>query len=187
MRIQYSTSQIEFYKEYIDSFLKSKDEELNLTIMHETEALYGNETSINKQWCDENNVPYLQKPLFQNVGCIVASEGNVLIDLKEKAIDGQCISDKFAKDLMEYFKSKGLDSVRQDNNDVLIDDFKVASGAEVTLPTGLQYMVYQININQDLEVIKHACTKPMIKIPKALSEYGITTKEMSEFCINYWK
>ena len=47
-------------------------------------------------------------------------------------------------------------------------------------------MGYQISINQDLDVIKHACTKPMEKIPKALSEYGITTEEMVKFCEDYW-
>jgi hypothetical protein len=26
----------------------------------------------------------------------------------------------------------------------------------------------------------------MIKVPKALSEYGITTEEMVKFCEDYW-
>jgi hypothetical protein len=79
-----------------------------------------------------------------------------------------------------------MDSVRQDNNDILVDGFKVASGAEVSLPNGFRYVAYQISINQDLETIKHACLKPMVKVPKALSEYGITTEEMVDFCKNYW-
>ena len=85
----------------------------------------------------------------------------------------------------DYLKQKGLNSVRCDNNDVLVDNFKVASGAEAILPTGLLYICYQISINQDLEVIKYACTKPMIKVPKALSEYGITTEEIEKINKHY--
>ena len=42
-------------------------------------------------------------------------------------------------------------------------------------------------VNVDLEAIKNACKKPMVKVPKALSEYGITTEEMVKFCEDYWK
>ena len=79
-----------------------------------------------------------------------------------------------------------MNSVRQDNNDVLVDDFKVANGAEVILSGGYHYIAYQISINQNLEIIRHACLKPMVKVPKALSEYGITTEEMVKFCEDYW-
>ena len=74
---------------------------------------------------------------------------------------------------------------RCDNNDVLIDGYKVASGCDTNVD-GWAYMGYQISINQDIETIKHACNKPMVKVPKGLGEYGITTKEMVEFCKKYW-
>ena len=68
----------------------------------------------------------------------------------------------------------------------MIDNYKVASGCEC-MEGDFLYMGYQISIYQDIEIIKHACNKPMIKIPKALSEYGITTEEMLSFCESYWK
>ncbi len=180
-------SQIEFHKNDMEKFLNSDKDEFKITVMDRTEALYGGDWTIDKEWCDKNAIPYSQGKLIKNTGCIIAVKGNVLLDIKKRFNGGECLCDKFSKALCEYFKTKGMNSARQDNNDVLVDDFKVASGAEVTLPNGFQYIAYQISINQDLDVIKHACLKPMVKVPKALSEYGITTEEMVEFCKKYWE
>lgn len=51
------------------------------------------------------------------------------------------MSDTFAKAVCEYLKKQGLDSVCQDNNDVLVDDYKVASGCETAID-GWNYMGY---------------------------------------------
>ena len=99
---------------------------------------------------------------------------------------GEALSDRFSKELCKYLAQKGLPSVRQDNNDILVDGFKVASGGEITI-NNWNYMGYQISVNQDIEAIENICTKPMIKIPKALSDYGITTDEIVEFCKEYWE
>lgn len=179
-------SQIEFHKNDMEEFINSNDEGFKITVMDRTEALYGGESTIDKKYCDEHGIPYSQGKLIQNTGCIIAVKGNVLLDIKKRFNGGECLCDKFSKCLCEYFKNKGMNSVRQDNNDVLVDDYKVASGAEVNLPNGFQYIAYQISINQDIETIKHACLKPMVKVPKALSEYGITTEEMVDFCQKYW-
>ena len=185
--IIYMKSQIDFQLNYREDFLKSDKEETKITIMENTEAMYGDDGTCDTKYCDEHNIPYYQNKLLTGTGCIIAVKGNLLLDIKRKLKDdGKAFSDKFSNALCEYLKNKGLNSVRCDNNDVLIDNFKVASAAEVTLPTGLQYLCYQISINQDIETIKHACTKPMFKVPKALSEYGITTEEMITFCENYW-
>lgn len=186
MKIQYTNSQIEFHKKYMEDFLNSDEEGVKIAIMDRTEALYGGDWTIDKEWCNKNSIPYSQGKLIQNTGCIIAVKGNVLLDVKKKFKGGECLCDKFSKYLVQYFKDKGMNSVRQDNNDVLVDDFKVASGAEVTLPNGFQYVAYQISINQDIETIKHACLKPMVKVPKALSEYGITTEEIVKLCEDYW-
>ena len=186
MKIKEFNSQIEFHKKYMEDFLNSNEDSMKIAIIDKTEALYGGDETIDKGWCDDNGIPYSQGKLIQHTGCIIAVKGNILLDIKKKFDGGECICDKFSKALCKYLKNKGMDSVRQDNNDVLVDGFKVASGAEVSLPNGFQYVAYQISINQALDIIKHACKKPMVKIPKALSEYGITTEEMKKFCIDYW-
>ena len=42
-------------------------------------------------------------------------------------------------------------------------------------------------INTKLEDIKKICTKPMVKVPKGLSEYGITTEEVKEWFLDFCK
>ena len=154
--------------------------------MQNTEVVYGANGSCNTEWPDENNISYVHQSKLQGGGCIVGVAGNIFVDVKSKLPDnGICLSDNFSKALCEYLKSKGLDSVRQDNNDVLVEGYKVASGCETTVDDN-QYMGYQISINQDIETIRHACNKEMIKVPKGLSEYGITTEDIKDFCIKYW-
>lgn len=180
------TSQIEFV-EMEDEFLNSENNETAIIVLKETEAVYGADDSCNTEWCDANNIPYIHQYRLKRGGCIIGVKGNIFIDVKRAIdnVDSECLSDKFSKALCEYLKTIGLNSVRQDNNDVLVDGYKVASGCE-TFVNDFKYMGYQISINQDLEVIKHACNKEMVKEPKGLSEFGVTTEDMVAFCEEYW-
>ena len=182
-KIKEYDSQIEFVKNE-DEFLNSSDNETALITLKQTEVCYGADDSCNVEYCKENNIPYIHQSKLQGGGCIVGVEGNIFIDVKRK-LEDRCLSDKFSYVLADYFKEIGLSAVRTDNNDVLINDFKVASGCETT-KNGWQYMGYQISINQDLELIRNVCNKEMVKIPKGLSEFGITTNDMVKFCKDYW-
>ena len=183
MKIQEYNSQIEF----VNSKDFSESESVAaITTMRDTEVIYGAEGSCNTEWCNENGVGCVHKDKLQGGGCIVCAAGNVLVDVKKEMLNGgECLSDTFAKAVCTYLKEQGLNSVRQDNNDVLVDDYKVASGCESSY-NNLHYMGYQISINQDMEIIEHACNKEMIKVPKGLYEYGITTEQIVEFCKEYW-
>lgn len=178
-------SQVAFHNQ-IEDFLKRDKEEFKITVLARNEVWYGDEDTCDTKYCDEHNIPYSHGKSFGGTGCIVGVKGNVILDIKKVLYGGEALGDRFSKALCEYFKSRGLYSVRCDNNDVLIDDFKVASGAEITLPTGYQYMGFQISIYQDLETIKKVCMKPMLKVPKALDDYGITTDDIVKFCKEYW-
>ena len=181
------SSQIEFVKNE-DEFLNSENNETAIIVLDKTEAVYGADGSCNIEWCNENNVPYVHQYRLQGGGCIVGVKGNIFIDAKRLLDDedSECLSDKFSKALCEYLKVIGLDSVRQDNNDVLVNGYKVASGCE-SIVNGFKYMGYQISINQDIELIKHVCNKEMVKEPKGLGEFGVTTEGIVAFCEEYWK
>lgn len=123
---------------------------------------------------------------MHNGGCIIGVKGNIFINIKRKLTNGgECLGDRFSKVVCAYLKNKGLNSVRCDNNDILVDNYKVGSCVETSV-NNFQYMAFQVSIHQDIETIKHACTKPMVKVPKGLSEYGITTEKMVDFVKNYW-
>lgn len=60
-----------------------------------------------------------------------------------------------------------------DGNDLLADGKKVASWASAALPNGWMQTVAHFSVSIDIEIVKMLCTKPMLKVPGALSEYGI--------------
>ena len=197
MNIYKLNSQIDFVKNYEHNFLNSSNNELYIIILDNTEVIYGNPESCNVEYCNDNNINYIRQSYLSGGGCIVGVKGNIFIDYKHivKVDDNtdlakiKKVDKQFSIALCEYFKSKGLNSARCDNNDVLIDDFKVASGCffeQLYNDNYIQYMGYQISIYQDLDLINHVCNKEMKKIPKALSEYGITTEEMIQFIENFY-
>ena len=183
MALKYYNSQIDFVKNNETEFLSSNDNEVALIVLEQTEVCYGADDSCNVQWCEENNIPIIHQSKLQGGGCIVGVKGNIFVDAKAKT--DVCLSDKFSKALCQFLKNKGFTSVREDNNDVLVDGFKVASGCE-TSENGWQYMGFQISLYQDINLIENICTKAMVKVPKGLSEYGLTTEELKQFCVDYW-
>lgn len=188
MKITYYDSQIKFVENGENDFLTSNNNEAVIICLNQTEVCYLNDDSCNVQYCEENNIPIIKnseiKTILQNNGgCIVGVNGNIFINIKVKS--DICLSDKFSKMLCQYLKNKGIESVSEDNNDILINGFKVASGCETTY-NGWQLMVYQISLYQDINLIENICTKAMVKVPKGLSEYGLTTEELKQFCIDYW-
>ena len=65
-------------------------------------------------------------------------------------------------------------------NDVLAEGkYKVASTSKL-VGKGLCYTGVLITIECDVDLISNICTKPMVKIPKGLSDYGITREEVEK-------
>ncbi len=183
--IKILNSQIDFFNGYEEKFLASSDDETAIAVLESTEVIYNENSGCNTEYCDEHGISYY-KGKIDSIGTGVVTKGSLVLTVKRKMVNGgESLSDSFSKALSAYFVNKGLPSVRQDNNDILVDNGKVASGGEIVI-NGFNYMGYQISVNQDLDAIKNICTKPMLKIPKALSEFGITTDEMKNFCVEYW-
>ena len=183
--ITYFNSQIDYFNNYEESVVNSSEEFTGITILENTEVVANESVEFNEQYCLDNNIQFY-KGKIDTIGVGVMTTGSIILTIKRiLSNDGECISDKFSKALCEYLKSKELTSARLDNNDILVDDYKVASGGEITI-NGYQYMGYQISINQDLTAIDNICVEKSTKTPKALSDYNITTQEIKEFCETYW-
>lgn len=165
------------------------EERNTVLVVHEqTEVSYGNQNDINLEYCESHNIPAYN--LQRDGGCIVYAKGNVsFADVRpNNSKDFELINIKFLIDFTKFLENKGLNVVR-DNNDILVDGYKVASGAAINLLPDWKrtFSTVQISINQDIEAIKGICLKPMKKEPKGLSEYGITTKEVELFVMNWFK
>lgn len=83
---------------------------------------------------------------------------------------------EFAPKVMDAFEEfsheRGFDAVR-DGNDILVGDRKVASWARAMARNGYCLSVVHFSISSDEELIRRICTKPMVKLPGALGEYGV--------------
>lgn len=164
--------------ERLDEMLADGEEHLALIVHLETEIAYGWNEDVNLDYCLEHGIPAFNQK--RNGGCIVCSQGNVGIGfIYNNHVYKEWVCVHLLRDFAEWLTERGLD-VRYEKNDVLIDGCKVASGCGYNIPPDFirSYEGVQISVNQDLETIKSVCKKKMEKIPKALSEYGITTEEV---------
>ena len=58
-----------------------------------------------------------------------------------------------------------------DGNDLLVEEKKVASWADISL-SGYYQTVVHFSVHSDVDLIRELCSKPMVKMPGALSDYG---------------
>lgn len=137
--------------------------------------------NYNVQYCADNNITCLT---FGNMGgAIVTNEGDFDIGYFDKAPN--TFGDGFAKLLKEYLTNKSI-ACEWSNNDLLADGkYKVATYVSTPIDKTFVYTAFHISINVDLDLIKHICVKPMVKVPKGLGDYGVTTEEIKELFLKY--
>lgn len=168
------------FKDYLYNlprYLENK----NSSVLVTADKLYvlNGENDYNKEYCNLNGLTVLNTHKFG--GTIVNAEGDLCIG------NYQHIHNDFGKEflgsLIIWLNQRGLRATF-DNNDVLIDNkYKVASYMSTWVNNCL-YTAIHISINVDLELIQNICTKTMNKIPKGLSDFGITTDEVEKFIIS---
>lgn len=119
---------------------------------------------------------------YNNAGTIVSNAGDVLIGHFAEPDNGWY--DRFIAYFVDWLKAKGLNA-EYVSNDIVVDGYKVC-GMCITRYGRIDYTGGIISVNVNLDHIKQICRKPMKKVPKGLSEYGITTEEIEkmflEFC-----
>lgn len=78
--------------------------------------------------------------------------------------------------IADWLASRGV-AITRDGNDVLADGKKVISWARAMHIRGWCQSVIHFSVGpMDLDLVKAICTKPMAKIPGALSDYGVTAE-----------
>lgn len=172
------------YMEYEKGIINNNEEKASIVLIQQPEVIYESDKCCDVDYCKNNNIIHTQEK-HMRASCVVMDKGNIILAIKRRNINGKCLANVFSAALRDYLIEKGLPNVVYDSNDILVDGYKVASGAEGEV-NSLRYMGYQISINQNMELIKSVCKKPMVKVPKGLSEWGITTENIVEFCKNFW-
>ena len=136
-------------------------------------------TQVDEDVCEKLGYEVLES--YNNGGTIVSNAGDVVIAHFDTPETGWLY--RFAAYFVDWLKAKGLNAVYVDN-DVLIDGYKVC-GTCITRYGRIDYNGVYIGINTNLDHIKAICRKPMVKVPKGLSEYGITSEEVEQMFLEF--
>lgn len=148
--------------------------------VHDERLIFINEpNTINEEPCAEYGYTVLDTQ--HTGGVVVVGIGDMSVVHFGEI--GNNWLEQFAFYLIDRYKERGLDATYE-GNDVLIDGFKI-SGLSATPYDNIQYSTIHIGINTNLAHIKAICKKPMKKVPKGLSEYGITSAEVEQMFLDF--
>ena len=139
------------------------------------------EDQYNKEYCEQHNIELLQFP--NQGGVIVLSSGDFDIGHFSKDHDTG-FNFKFAEVFINYLKNKGINASLE-GNDILIDNKYKCGSFSSRIYGEILYSAFHISIGMNLDLISNICTKPMVKIPKGLREYGIDTEEVKHLFLNF--
>ena len=165
----------------IQNFISKKKHGVAYCIHDEKSVFISKENAVDRNICQE--MGYAVLDTGHTGGVVVVSEGDVSV-IHFGSIGNDWMH-KFALYLIERYKERGLDA-SFNGNDVLMDGYKI-SGLSATPYDRIQYSTIHIGINTNLDHIKAICKKPMEKVPKGLSEYGITTEEVEKMFLAFCK
>ena len=136
-------------------------------------------TQVDEDACKELGYEIVES--YNNAGTIVSNAGDVLIGHFAEPENGW--RDRFITYFLDWLKSKGLNA-EYVSNDIVVDGFKVC-GMCITRYGRIDYTGGIISVNCNLDHIKAICRKPMKKVPKGLSDYGITTEEVEQMFLEF--
>lgn len=166
------------FKQYLPNLNKYLLDKKDIVIVTADELyILNGQNDYDKDFCNNNNLTVLNTHPIG--GTIINFAGDICIG------NYQSQHNKFGHDFLEtlqdFLSKKGIQSTISEN-DLLIDGvYKIASYMSNYTKEKCLYTAIHISINMDLELIKNICKKTMSKIPKGLSEYGITSDEMLNF------
>jgi hypothetical protein len=167
------------YFNILESIIKNKEESIAWGVATDNVIVTGR-NAINEEYCKENNLDVYYST--NEGGTIVLSSGDVEFNIFRYGgwKDGENIINK----ILEYLKTR-IENISLQGNDLLVDNkYKVGSYSSKNTGNEFLYTGIHLSVNVDLEMIKNICLKPMNKIPRGLSEYGVTTGEMVELIKN---
>ena len=142
-------------------------------------AIVHRATQVDEVVCKELGYEVVES--YNNGGTILARQGDIIFSHLDEPDNGWL--PRFADQFVDWLRSKGLNAEYADN-DILVDGCKVC-GLCITRYGSIDFSSAYIGINTNLDHIKKICRKPMRKVPKGLSEYGISTEEVEQMFLDF--
>ena len=164
----------------ITKYVAEGSNNIGYVVVNSPVAIVHRKTQVDEELC--NTLGYNIVESYNNAGTIISNEGDILIGHTNSPDNGWY--GRFIAYFIDWLKGKGLNAEFV-SNDIVVDGYKVC-GMCITRYGRIDYTGGIISVNVNLDHIKQICRKPMKKVPKGLSEYGITTAEVEkmflEFC-----
>lgn len=168
---------VEDIEKELTSLIQSGTEDIIYCIHEQPLVFKSKQAEINNEYCVNNNYQICNS--FNMGGIIVANSGDMDIAIMKK--EGWNVGENLLLVLKDKLQSK-IPNLSIHSNDLLVDGkYKIISYASINANSRLIYTCVHISFNPDINAIENICTKPMNKIPKGLSEYGVTTEEVVKF------
>lgn len=142
-------------------------------------AIVHKEYQVDKDVC--RALGYEIAESFNNAGTIISNAGDILIGHMAEPENGWY--DRFIAYFIDWLRAKGLNAEFV-SNDITVDGYKVC-GMCITRYGRIDYTGGIISMNVNLNHIRAICRKPMNKVPKGLSDYGITTEEVEQMFLDF--
>lgn len=152
--------------------MERQSDGLVLLFSSELAVVYGYPQYIDTNACVRNGAFLYQA--WHLGGAIVCFPGDLsIMELKNGGSNFGCESISAVRDMLESRRISAL----IDGNDLMVNGRKCGSWARTSDRRYTQTVVH-FSINSDVTTIRELCTKPMDKIPGALSDYGITAEDI---------
>ena len=142
-------------------------------------AFVHKERQVDKDICTTMGYEVLEA--YYNGGTILGNKGDMAFAHFGPIENGWM--ERFIAYFIDWLKAKGLNATYE-SNDILVDGYKVC-GMCVTRYGRIDYTAGFIGISTNLDHIKAICKKPMQKVPKGLSEYGITSEDIEQMFLAF--
>ena len=163
----------------IKSYVAEGSHKIGYVVVESPVAIVHRKYQVDETVCDSLGYNIVES--YNNAGTIVSNEGDILIGHTGSPENGWY--NRFITYFIEWLKAKGLNAEFV-SNDILVDGYKVC-GMCITRYGRIDYTGGIISVNVNLDHIKAICKKPMKKVPKGLSEYGITSAEVEQMFLDF--
>lgn len=168
--------------EWIDEatkYIKGGLHKIAYVVVDKPVAIVHRKSQVDKLTCESLGYDIVES--YNNAGTIISNAGDVLIGHFADIENGWY--NRFISYFISWLKNKGLNADFV-SNDIIVDGYKVC-GMCVTRYGCIDYTGGIISVNVNLDHIKAICRKPMVKVPKGLSDYGITTEEIEQMFLEF--
>ena len=158
----------------ISNVLSSQKEACIYCVSDENCAIVGSNGGANIQEIQNNGIKLVK--VNHEGGTIITSVGDVQIGIFTEGYVGNTYRDHILNSIVKKLKNNGHDA-KLIGNDILINGKKVV-GYGSRMFGKILYTAIQVSVGVDIDLIKSICTKPMVKEPDGLSNYGIATEDI---------